>query len=55
MRGCPDLIYGWGLGQKGHCTYSESGVNVGINGYKYIGLQLHWNNPLETPGYTGGL
>ncbi|XP_056001096.1 tyramine beta-hydroxylase-like isoform X2 [Ostrea edulis] len=51
-RQCQDILLTWTMGSRGECLYRNEGFRVGNNGYKFIALQVHWNNPKQTAGYT---
>uniref|UniRef100_A0A0B7A301 Copper type II ascorbate-dependent monooxygenase C-terminal domain-containing protein n=1 Tax=Arion vulgaris TaxID=1028688 RepID=A0A0B7A301_9EUPU len=42
---CQDFLHVWAVGLDGECYHNQSGVKIGINGYKKVALQNHWNNP----------
>lgn len=43
---CYNLIDLWGLGMRpGNCYRDNVGAPFGLEGYQYVVLQLHWNNP----------
>ncbi|XP_053386346.1 MOXD1 homolog 2-like [Mercenaria mercenaria] len=54
IDGCDDIIAIWAIGGTGVCYHKNAGFRVGKNGYKRAVLELHWNNLMETEGYTDG-
>ncbi|XP_005109973.1 tyramine beta-hydroxylase, partial [Aplysia californica] len=46
-QNCQDFISIWSVGLAGECYHPDAGVRIGINGYKKVALQFHWNNPEE--------
>ena len=42
--GCTEFIALWGLGYAGECLSSEYGIRIGKTGYKYVTMEIHWNN-----------
>ncbi|XP_060070161.1 peptidyl-glycine alpha-amidating monooxygenase-like [Ylistrum balloti] len=48
---CRQLIAGWSVGIPGVCHNENAGYKIGISGYKYALLQIHWNNPLLKTDY----
>uniref|UniRef100_A0A1I8HY55 DBH-like monooxygenase protein 1 n=2 Tax=Macrostomum lignano TaxID=282301 RepID=A0A1I8HY55_9PLAT len=49
---CFNLIDLWGLGMRpGNCYRDDVGAPFGLEGYQYVVLQLHWNNPAEVTNW----
>ncbi|XP_061195555.1 tyramine beta-hydroxylase-like [Saccostrea echinata] len=51
---CLDILLTWTMGSKGECLHKNEGFRVGKNGYKYIAVQVHWNNPGQKTGHEDG-
>ncbi|XP_059152473.1 DBH-like monooxygenase protein 1 [Physella acuta] len=49
---CQDLLSIWTVGLFGDCSHPSAGVRIGVNGYKRIALQVHWNNPEKISSWT---
>lgn len=55
--GCLDTIGLWTVGTYGSCTNENFGFRIGKTGFKYLVMQLHWNNPEAVDHYydTSGI
>ncbi|CAG5132240.1 unnamed protein product, partial [Candidula unifasciata] len=49
---CMQFLHVWTLGLDGECYHPDSGVKIGLGGYKFVAIQLHWNNPDAASGLT---
>ncbi|XP_059152468.1 uncharacterized protein LOC131938453 isoform X2 [Physella acuta] len=49
---CQDFLSVWTVGLSGDCSHPDAGVRIGVNGYKRIALQVHWNNPDKISNWT---
>ena len=49
---CRELLAVWSLGLPGQCSPPEAGVRFGRGTYRYIQIQVHWNNPQHVDTYT---
>ncbi|KAH9503106.1 DBH-like monooxygenase protein 1 [Bulinus truncatus] len=41
----------WTVGLHGDCFHHQTGIRIGVNGYKRMAMQLHWNNPDSKSGF----
>ncbi|KAJ8302699.1 hypothetical protein KUTeg_019095, partial [Tegillarca granosa] len=51
IRSCDEVLSTWTFGSKGHCGSSHAGFRIGVKGYKYAAIQIHWNNPEKRNHY----
>jgi len=45
--GCTSFIGLWSIGSPGECLSDQYGFPIGLGGFQYVVLQIHWNNPLK--------
>lgn len=43
-------MYAWAVGSNALYLPEEAGFRIGINGIRYIILEVHYDNPLGTQG-----
>ncbi|XP_059152477.1 MOXD1 homolog 1-like, partial [Physella acuta] len=51
---CQDFLSVWTVGFAGDCSHPSAGVRIGVNGYKRVAIQIHWNNPEKNPTWVDG-
>ncbi|KAH9491013.1 hypothetical protein Btru_051766 [Bulinus truncatus] len=49
---CRELLSLWSVGLSGDCAHDNAAVRIGHRGYKYVAVQLHWNNPNKRSDLT---
>jgi len=49
LPNCQTILALWGPGIPGTCHPDEFGFPIGLSGYQYAVMQLHWNNPSHLP------
>lgn len=52
IEGCEDMLAVWAIGSTGTCYHEDAGFLIGLNGYKKVLIELHWNNPMLESSYT---
>lgn len=51
---CGSWLAQWTIGIEGKtCTYNDTGIRFGKNSYKYMSIQIHWNNNNFDKDYKG--
>ncbi|XP_046572551.1 MOXD1 homolog 1-like, partial [Haliotis rubra] len=48
---CNAIVSLWSLGNAGDCQHETVGIRIGVNGFKKLALQVHWNNPEKKSDY----
>ncbi|XP_067676503.1 MOXD1 homolog 1-like [Haliotis asinina] len=48
---CNAIVSLWSLGNNGDCKHENVGIRFGMNGFKKLALQVHWNNPKKRSDY----
>ncbi|XP_059157023.1 dopamine beta-hydroxylase-like [Physella acuta] len=51
-KNCQDFLSVWTVGFAGDCSHPNAGVRIGVNGYKRVAIQVHWNNPEKKTNWT---
>lgn len=51
---CQNFLSVWTVGLAGECYHPQTGIRVGVNGYKRVAMQFHWNNPDQRNDWVDG-
>ncbi|XP_033750817.1 tyramine beta-hydroxylase-like [Pecten maximus] len=49
---CKEQIALWTIGLAGLCHNEKAGFRIGVGGYKYATMEVHWSNPGLRDDYT---
>ena len=49
---CPNMMYIWTIGVNPDCFGDDYGIRLGVNGFKTVVFEMHWNNEQRLSGQT---